>query len=540
MTGVSAIVGEGLRLLWKHRWTFGVPVATLLLPAALFAVHLPDTFKASATVSVARVNVEKAGGSLSQGEEERGEQMILSARDRLLAKPHVLAMLGVLKPDADTADPVVVVRAKERVQVEQMGDTGIRVSIEDVNPDKAARAVNALTASFLATERANRVQKAKQVSEFLARELAAATKAKALQDDRLEAWRREHKDALPNQVEFLAAEIARAESAARDKESQATNAKRLMQEYDKLIRQAPTSAAGPVAAPQSAEEEGLALKLKGQQSVLEAAQKTLADLRTRYQDKWPAIQETLSQIRVIEADLERTKSDLDAARQRAATTTAARRTSDSQGLVQTLQTLRAAVAEEADRAEKEAAEQRKAASTLQARRAEADTLAPAYARLVADVADAEETRRRSEKEATNAERTAQFAATGPERDVIGYAIEEDAVPPALPSGPGRVRLLLTAALLGLAIGYGLFVLRRRARGGEVWAAEDLADLLPSALVVRVPLLEDDSGRMRRTVRETALAGWTCLCLLGTAFALAAHKGWVTPPPWFRSWLGGGA
>jgi hypothetical protein len=124
--------------------------------------------------------------------------------------------------------------------------------------------------------------------------------------------------------------------------------------------------------------------------------------------------------------------------------------------------------------------------------------------------------------------------------VTGYRVDEEAVPPALPSGPARVRVVATAAAIGAALGWLLLVLRRRVEGTEVDAAEDLVDLLPGALVVDVPLLDDPSRRRVHVVREALTAGWVGVCLLGTVFAFAAYKGWIATPEWFRPWIGSGA
>jgi uncharacterized protein involved in exopolysaccharide biosynthesis len=512
-------------------------VATLVLAATLWAVHRPDVFRASATVYVTRVSPERVGSALTQGEEARSEQMIANARDRVLAHDNVAAMLRTLAPGAPEGDPVVLARAKDRVRFDQVGDTAFRLSIEDPSADRAAKAVNVLVSSFLAAERGARVRKARDRADFLRAEGDRAATEAGAQRDRMDAWRREHPDF--DRRESLAADLARVESAARDKEAQATNARRLLQEYEKLIRQTPQQAS-PAAPAQTAEEEQLSLRLRGQQAVLEAAQKTLVDLRSRYQDRWPAVQETLAQIRGLESDLEKTKRDLDAARAAASRTLAERRLSESRGMVQTLEALQRSVGEEAAAVEAQAARLRAEVVDLQRRRAEADALVPDHARLRDDAVAARERAERAANEASLAGKAAHYAATGPEDEVTGFRVDEEAVPPALPSGPGRARLIATAAVLGLGLGWLLLVLRRRVEGTEVDGPDDLADLVPAALVVEVPLLVDPSGRRVHVVREALTAGWVGVCLLGTVFAVAAHKGWIATPDWFRPWLGGGA
>ena len=51
MKALFAILGQWIAAGWRHRWTFLVPVATLLLPATIYAVSLPDVYEAKAVVN---------------------------------------------------------------------------------------------------------------------------------------------------------------------------------------------------------------------------------------------------------------------------------------------------------------------------------------------------------------------------------------------------------------------------------------------------------------------------------------------------------
>ena len=113
--------------------------------------------------------------------------------------------------------------------------------------------------------------------------------------------------------------------------------------------------------------------------------------------------------------------------------------------------------------------------------------------------------------------------------------------PVQPSGPGRARLLLTALVLGVLIGYGLILLKRRHEGGTVMSADDLQGLFPAAVMVNIPLL--GTGRRNRWPRRLAELGLTAyvgILLLATFWFLAAHKGWLVRPEWMRDLLGGSA
>ena len=539
MSGISQALGRGIASAWSHRWAFAVPVATLVTVASLYVVHLRDTYRATSLVTVRPVNQERVGGAIPVAGEARSEMMVAAARDRLLAPSIVGAMIPVLLPAAKADDPMVVAKAKTRVAVDQVGDAAFTVSIEDTVPERAAKAVNTLIDAFVADERADRVRVATKRSEIVGEELSRAQGEYDKRRADLDAFRAQHSDTLPESKDAIAAEIARAEGDIREREAQATSARRLLQEYDKLIRQAPaTIPAGSVA--QSAEEAQLTLQLTGQQAALDAANKQLAELRSRYQEIWPAIVSLKEEVLGLEKKIAVTRTDLDAAHRRAEKSSAERRVTDAQGLLQTLKSLRDSVAEDEKRAGEAAEAARSRLVDVQKRRAalpltEADLL-PLKTRY-------EEAKRQMElreKEASDARIAADVYARGDAADTTGYKVENKAVPPALPSGPARVRWLGLALAAGLALGYGILLLQRRFEDVPIETVDDLIDLVPGAIVVTVPLLGVGPSTPNAFAKEIALGAFVLACVLLTAFALAAFKGFITTPEWFRPWIGGGA
>ncbi|MHC5010630.1 MAG: hypothetical protein ACYTG6_06710, partial [Planctomycetota bacterium] len=156
------------------------------------------------------------------------------------------------------------------------------------------------------------------------------------------------------------------------------------------------------------------------------------------------------------------------------------------------------------------------------------------------VDEAEERLAEAQRELDRATEKADWLRRGDASDVTSYAIQQPAVPPSRPSGPNRLLYVLGAVGAGAAIGYGLMVLRRRFDRPGVFRAEDVMDLVPGAMIVRVPLLPD--GRRRRWMtavpfRDLALGGWVVLCLGLSALVFAAYSGWVQVPTWFREVIG---
>jgi hypothetical protein len=157
LSGLSALVRKIAAAAFERRWIFAVPVATLLAPAALYVVRLPDTYTARAGISVRQVNAERVGVALPTMQDFRPEQILATARDRVLQAPNVAAMVPVLWPKGNPKDDWTVEQARGRVMYDQAGDTRFSLSIVDTSPARAAEAVNTLVDAFIENERSARL-----------------------------------------------------------------------------------------------------------------------------------------------------------------------------------------------------------------------------------------------------------------------------------------------------------------------------------------------------------------------------------------------
>lgn len=537
MSGLGLAARRGFAVLWGRRWTFLVPVATLLAAASLWVVHLKDVYRATAAVSVHPVSSERVGTALPQGGEGRYEQAMASARERLLSQANLKAMVPVLMPGANAADPLVEARARERVAFDQVGDSSFTVSISDPDPWRAAKAVNALVDGFLEGERDLRVRDAGRRLEIRTGELEKALRTKAAAQESLEAFRKAHEGSLPEQEATLVSEAARAEGEIRDREAQATGARRLLQEYEKSIGQAPLLTAVPTA-PQTAEETQLTLALSGRQAALDAATKTLAELRSRYTDKYAAVVSAKAEVEVLEKGVATTRAELDAAHRRADKSAVDRRATDARGIVEVYRALRESVAQDETRAEEGAAAARQRLADLR-RRIDA---VPATRDALRGAQGAYDEAVRVANVESDAHRLAEGAVVyyerGETQNTTGFQVESRAIAPAVPTGPPRARWLAGAVVAGLLVGYGLLALRRRFDDHPVLVEDDFAGLVPaSALVVTVPMLTAAVPAAKAAAREALTALWVVACFLVAVFAIAAYRGWIEVPSWFRPWLG---
>ncbi len=543
MTGLGAALRVGLSITWRHRWVFGVPIATALLPAALYVVHLPDVYKAVGSVTVRTVTTDRVAGGPAQ--ETRPEQILATARDRLLAAPNVEAIVPLLYPGANPRDAAAIAKTRARVSYDQVGEsTGFNASIEDKGPARAAAAVNKLLETFIDNEREAQLTLARSKLAFAENQLAEATAKFDTVRGQLDDFGRAHQGAMPSDRETVAGELSRIDTEVRDLESRAASSRRLMNEYELLLRRPVGSTTPSTAGSQmTAEEFQLQTALSAQQQALDKAKLNLAELRTKYQDKWPALVAAKGEVEQLTLTVVDTTRRFEEAHRRAETNASARRTNENQGAVEFYAKSRK---EEADAEQKFLAD-------AELRRREKDALQkrlfdiPVTERALVTVKQELENAQRwlgVRDQSVQAARQQVDALSQPDlaSTLLGFRIESPARPPSPdnPSGPARTRWLAMAVALGAAFGYGLVFLRQRFDEGVIEHPSDLASLLPGALVVAVPLYAE--GRVRPEGRRVSLFDWLCgswvlVLFTSTVLVLAWHKGWFEVPSWFRPWLG---
>ncbi len=540
MSGLSALVRKIAAAAFERRWIFAVPVATLLAPAALYVVRLPDTYTARAGISVRQVNAERVGVALPTMQDFRPEQILATARDRVLQAPNVAAMVPVLWPKGNPKDDWTVEQARGRVMYDQAGDTRFSLSIVDTSPARAAEAVNTLVDAFIENERSARLVVVERRRDFLETEAKRARDAFDVVLAEKDAFRRAHPDTMPDQRETITSDLHRVEQEMRERENEAQRNRLMVPEVDKWMKSA-VPAAGTDAGRSglSADEQLAQPKLTSAQAALDQASRQLAELRVKYTDSYDRVQLALAQVKVLEGQVTRAKDELDTAKKRADADTSSRRRADNQELMASMRTFRDSLVAEEKAARAAVDELRARAADLSRRLGEIPATADALRKLQTALEGADQSRLRAEEAARNARVAADFYRNADPAETVGFAVESRAIPPVSPSGPSRTRWLATAVALGLGIGYGLHVLRRRYVDEDVVAdADDLSDLVPGALVVSVPMLGAGPTRRQGAWVDLVCGAWVVLCVGLAGFALGCHRGWIETPSWFRPFVAG--
>jgi uncharacterized protein involved in exopolysaccharide biosynthesis len=531
-------LSRALAVVARHRWTYAIPIATLLLPAAIVAVRMPDVYESRAVVRAREISTGGGGGSLPSEEGQRAFATVATARERLLKVENLRAVRPVLMPDARPDDPKVRKELLERIDFERLSDYAFTVTIRDTNPRRASDAVNTLLHTFLEGERAPLHRRAHDRRVFYDHEAAGAAERTRRAQDALARLRTERADSLPQLKDPLDRELIGLRGEIGLQEGVvATARKRVESLSDQIAHQGSTDAAPVAARTPTAEELQLEHQLAEQQKTLDAARKKLAEARTRYTERMPAVIALRSEVAGLQADLKATVVALGQAHARADAAEKARTSRSLDASTARLQALRKEAQEQADQAARAAASLRARARALEARLASIPATASALVPAERAVDEAQKRQANLEALAARAAERESFFANGNAEDVTPFAVAEWASPAPAPSGPRRTAWLLTAVGLGALLGYALSVLRRRFEDGAVVTREQVARLVPGAVVVAVPRLGDGRPRLRLPWRDLAPLAWTGACIALTVLVLAAHKGWIEGPLWLRELIG---
>ena len=542
MKALLAILGQWIAAAWRNRWTFLVPVATLLLPATIYAVSLPDVYEAKASVHVKPLSTGEVGSGLPREQTERPDEVMPTIRDRIFTRDNLEAVVPILIPDSGgEVEPLVLEELAKSFAWEQTASTVFEVTHKGPDPVASTDAVNRLLETFLENERQDRQRRAERNLAFHEGELKKARTDYGAKTDELARLRAEHEDTLPERKDAIQGELSRLQTQIATQmglEAAARQRVQLLEEQLVTLNDKPLTTA-PMRT--SALEESLALQLAEENRALNALEQELASAQATKTDRHPDVIRLKSAVAVHERAVRKTTQELDKVRREAH----ANRTESIESQLarrrKSLEDQRESAEASVERTVGEV--KRLSGRVLELQRnlagipATRDLLDPA----MRDVEQAEKTLEGAVSAAGQARAHTDFYRNGDLADVTGFRVSAWAVIPVKPSGPGRSRLLLTAFVVGVLIGYGLILLKRRHEGGTILSADDLSGLFPAAVMVNIPLL--GTGRRNpwpKRLAEIGLSAYVGVLLLATFWFLAAHKGWMDKPDWMRDLLGGSA
>ncbi len=536
LRALAAVVGK-----WK--WTYAVPVATLLLPATIYALRLPNTYDVGAVI---QINEKMTAGATRivgpSARDENAFELVNKTRDRLLASDNVRAFVEVFDPAAPLDDPETIQRHAERIEWNRLGDNAFSVRTTHTDGVVAERALNALIERFLDNEKQPYVDEAEKKHDFSVKHREEAERTYAGFRAEIEAFHAKHsgKGTLELEMTRLERELdgvrSRVDELLRERSAVLTE----VQGVEEELTRGEAGLEDVKSRPASTQEQLLADRLRGEQEALTGARAAYTEKRATRTEMHGSVIRARNEMTSWEARVRDTAAELERVRRAEDDAWLARvRTDRDQILRQrrdrvvVLKSRAAAIGDElatAEAKERDLYQKLRAAPLLQ------EEVKP----LLAQRDLAYETLKNARNAEIELESQRRFTESAPPSLVTPYQLVEPAVAPASPTGPARRKFLVMASAAGLLVGYGLMLLRRRYDDSTVVDARDIAGVLPGAFVVEVPRLEEGPlVPMRSVARDVVFGGWVAGCLGVAGMALAAHYGLMDAPSWLARLLGWG-
>jgi polysaccharide chain length determinant protein (PEP-CTERM system associated) len=519
----DAIVGaDGVAGVWRRRRWLAVPVFVVPLAAVVgLAAFLPNVYRSAAVVLVERQQVPEAfvRSTVTSGLETR----LQTISQEILSRARLEELIGRLDlyPDlraAGASPDALVGRMRRDVQVELRGvDAVVRgggivaftVSYVGREPATVAAVANTLASYYLEENTLARERQASSTAEFLRRQLDGVKGRLTRQEERLSGFKKQHVGETPESLESNIAVLERLTAQLR---LNSDNQSRAGERRESLRRQLAGSEPGAPAA--------VAAAVDPRVTHLARLRDELAQLRTRFSDRYP--------------DVIRLQAEIAGAERRLARSPAAE-DEPAAGPAPPPSPAVLALRHELEEAE------------IEARRlkAEEQRLRDDFARYQLRVENTPLREREYQELSRDYDSTAelyrtllkryeeaQLAETLEQRQKgEQFRILEPAVPASLPAAPDRWRLLLIGALMagGLAVGAALAAERL---DPAVHTVEELRTLAPAPVLARIPPIVTRRDAWLARARRAAVVAVTVLAaagVLGAAYLTARGDAPVVSP-----------
>jgi polysaccharide chain length determinant protein (PEP-CTERM system associated) len=508
----------------RRRWPVGLAALLVPLSAVVSLVaFLPRVYRASTVVLVDRQQVPETfvRSTVTSALETRLQsisQEVLS-RGRL---DELIERLG-LYPELRATKPMEAVTEQMRrdIQIERVTDPVVRggavvsftVSYTGRDPNTVAEVVNTLASLYLTENSRAREEEASGTAGFLRKQLDDVKKRLEDQEARVSAFKRRHIGENPKNMDANLAVLERLTAQLR---LNSDNQNRALERREALSRQlligegavGTAGARGPVAGMSGVEVADPAMVR------LARLHQELAELQTRFSDKYPDVVRLKAEIAALEEQL----------RDRPATASVpAQPAAPPNPLTFQLRQVIAELEAEIAALRSEERRLREDFATYQRRVENTPLREQEFQELYRDYETTSELYRTLLKRYEEA----QLAETLEQRQKgEQFRILEPAIPPSTPSAPRRFTLLLLGGILSMAFATGVALLAEWL-DGSLHEDGDLRRVTNVPVVGRIPRLvgEGDVARSRRRVMAWAGAMLVMVALTVVA-AYATAKGHV--------------
>lgn len=516
---------------WAHRWLFGVPIATCVFLATLHAVRLPDQYTASAVLEIKNLSLE-GGGELPTERSRSVESIAETTRDRLLSHTPMASIAPILYPASTKRIEEQVDDARGKIEYERATDYSLRIALTDVYPERAQMALERLITTFLEQERLEPLRTAERNVAFYEERVASYDAKRMGAYDALDAYRREHNATLPEQQASITLELQQGTNDLANERAQRTRAAARLEKIQADLADYAAPRAGLVQRKKTVQEQMAEDALAKARKRVEKAETTFNAIKARFTPRakeYVAARADLTSAEQEEAHL--------AAELREATRTAdqgwdADRAAFVKKQVRELEYLKTQAAAELAQADERIRDIRARMANAQERLRRIPATREGTDKLQREVADWEKRHDEARRLADRHAKLAAYYRDTPPSEATRFRVAQPVTLPFKPSGPSRMRWILTGLLVGSLIGYASLLLRKRYGVRSTMDVRDLQALLPGALVVSVPRLGPGTrSRPKVSVREILLGTWVLGCVVLTCLAYGAYKGWLAAPEW---------
>jgi protein tyrosine kinase modulator len=449
------------------------------------------------------------------------QDRLQSMTQQILSRTRLLLIIDKLHLYSDRHHPLTpddkVARMRKDVDIELVRDpqndaiTAFRVSYSAPEAHIAQEVTGQLTSLFIDENSRVRTQQSEQTTQFIQNQLANARASLADQDAKVRAFQTAHEGSLPSQ-QASNLQILSGLQAQLQNEQDALNAIKTQRAYTQSLVDQYRSAPGTTRT-----ASGAPTGLAAIDQQLDTLRTKLADLSTRYTDRYPEVQEVKSEIAKTQNERQKLIANLKSASAHGADDQA-QPISDptaSAPILQLQSQLQADRVEIANR-EQAIANLKTRINDYQARLSEQ----PAVEQQLADLTRGYDQSKANFDDLLKKENDSQMA-TSMEQMQEGerFTMIDPPSLPLKPDFPNRLRMCGAGVGVGLALGvalvFGLEFFDDRIHGDK-----EIQNLLPFAVIAEVPEIvtpADEMREKRRMVLGWAMAGFVLFTVLaGTA------------------------